>query len=216
MSYVDDAARGKVFRGTKTGSGNFDAKLLLGEETNTDTNPNDVKFGVTNQHHIGVWVKNANTGQPFQFNVKVGTSAGDRTMFFVANTGTDFKFGSFLTYYIGTSWNDGTWRYLELDLAPKLAALESGATISEVYGFVVQCKDIYLDDIIISGGAMEKSYQLLPGAAIAGYLGTQAGSAGSWDRWYHHFELGTVIAATDENGDRLGAYAPDITAITDM
>jgi RHS repeat-associated protein len=67
-------------------------------------------------------------------------------------------------------------------------------------------------------GALEKSYALIPGAAIGGYLGVQSGEAGgdagastpAWSRWHHHYnDLGTVIAATDEDGAKIGVYTPD-------
>ena len=38
---------------------------------------------------------------------------------------------------------------------------------------MVWANDVYIDDMILSGGSMEKSYQLIPGASIGGYIGAQ-------------------------------------------
>jgi RHS repeat-associated protein len=77
---------------------------------------------------------------------------------------------------------------------------------------------VEVDDIILSNadaGMVEtRSYQLIPDAAIGGYLAahkqTSSGATATTDQWYYHYnDLGTVMATTDAAGADIGIYEPD-------
>jgi hypothetical protein len=103
-------------------------------------------------------------------------------------------------------------------LEAKLQEQIPGEELVQVDGLYFYAKEIYVDDFALSSGRLEKSYALIPGAAIGGYLGAQSGAAGgaaggatpAWSTWYYHFnDLGTVLATTDSGGDAIGVYEPD-------
>ena len=74
--------------------------------------------------------------------------------------------------------NGAEWNYMEFDLEARLKQLRPGASVLTVDGVWFWARDLYVDDIVLSGGGLEKSYQLNPSAAISGYLGAQSGEAG--------------------------------------
>jgi RHS repeat-associated protein len=218
--YKTDSERGRVLHLSTTDSGDLDGKFIVGDFPYAETrNPNDVAFEDTIRRHLGLWVKNENTGNPYEIWVMIITDVRARQIIFKTATGTDAMDGANNPrYHIGTSYNDGEWHYLEFDLDPWLNVLLPSETILTVNAVRLFGKDLYVDDITLSGGALEKSYALIPGAAIGGYLGVQSGEAGgdagastpAWSRWHHHYnDLGTVIAATDEDGAKIGVYTPD-------
>lgn len=93
-----------------------------------------------------------------------------RQLAFRTIAGTDALSGNDCFFYLGTETNNNTWCYLDLALETKMKTLLSSWSIVKVNGIRIWCKDLYVDDIILSGGSMERTYQLVPGAAIGGYL----------------------------------------------
>jgi hypothetical protein len=130
---------------------------------------------------------------------------------FDTGTGTDANSGSCATDFIGNegTWNDGQWHYLELDLAARLGT-GSTLALAKVHGLIVHGVDLYVDDVILSGGALERSYQIYPGASIGGTLGEQNGASTNYSIIYYHYnELGTVVATTLASGALQYAYEAD-------
>jgi RHS repeat-associated protein len=71
-----------------------------------------------------------------------------------------------------------------------------------------------LDDLMFSAGKLKRSYQVIPGAAIGGVLGSQTGpnvvaENGQTRRYFHYNDLGTVMAQTKQNGTWEGVWEPD-------
>jgi RHS repeat-associated protein len=89
-----------------------------------------------------------------------------------------------------------------------LQAIKAGETITQIYGINLRCKNLYVDDIILSGGSIQKVYQVTPGAATGQYLGQQAGVGGT-KTYFHYNEMGTVLTTTNSTGARVGVWEPD-------
>ena len=53
---------------------------------------------------------------------------------------------------LGTSYNDGAWHYLDVDLETALQTHLTTETIQTIHGLRVRCNDLYLDDIVLSRG----------------------------------------------------------------
>ncbi len=95
--------------------------------------------------------------------------------------------------------------------------------VTRVNGLIFSARNLWVDDLMVAVGALERSWQVIPGAAIRGVLGTQTGAAGAldvtdgqtqavapWSKYYYHYnDLGTVYATMTAAGDKLGVYEPD-------
>ena len=73
---------------------------------------------------------------------------------------------------------------------------------------------MFVDDIVISSTKLDRSYQVVPGAAISGVLGSFTGpnvvaDAGNRVRYFHYNDLGTVMAQTRANATVEGVWEPD-------
>jgi RHS repeat-associated protein len=89
-----------------------------------------------------------------------------------------------------------------------------GHTVARVDGLMVLGGDVYLDDIVFSGGRLRRSRQVVPGAALGGVLGSWTGpnvvaENGVAARYFHYNDLGTVLAQTKSDGTLEGAWEPD-------
>ena len=93
-----------------------------------------------------------------------------------------------------------------------------GATVgsgsSGVTGILFTGKRLFVDDIAISSTRLDRSYQVIPGAAIAGVLGSFTGrnvvaDAGNRVRYFHYNDLGTVMAQTKANATVEGVWEPN-------
>lgn len=216
MTYVADAERGNVLRLHSTAGGTAPGSFLIGEETAADTNPNDLAFDITDRWHLGMWIKNE-SDQPMFIRVYMRYYDG------LAEEEWDWRL-SIITadfpddlnnYYIGSTYNDGEWHYIEFDLEERLKSTDASDYLIKLYGIQVNCKEAYVDDIIFSGGQLEKSLQIIPGLPVGGLLGAQTGvngatGVGAWGKYYYQTnDLGTVIATTDADAEKIGVYSPD-------
>jgi YD repeat-containing protein len=121
LEYVNDADRGRVLKFSTEASGPVDDTFLIGEPDSLGWNPIDEEFEITDRNVFSIWVRNANTSQKFYIIALVRTWDGDATytdryMMFRTESGTDFENSPWLGYYIGGSYNDNEWHYLEFDL----------------------------------------------------------------------------------------------------
>ena len=224
MSYADDADRGNAVHLHSTDPNALGGTFMIGD-TNSDINPNDEPWNDTDRRHGALWMRNANTNPTnfvhLRYIVEIEddqnppqTSSYD--MRFVTTTGTDTIDGNKLWYYIGTSFNDDQWHYMEFDLDQRVKdLLGSGYNLKKVFYFMTRCRDLYLDDLVLSGGMLRRTYQ------VAGLttFGSQEGALvqptpedalnDDTKTYYHYNDLGTVLSATDHNGDKIGVWEPD-------
>ncbi len=191
--------------------------FVLGDDPQGAFNPNDVPLDTTHSR-VGMWIKNNNTEEP-PYNVIVVQCLVEQEddsytwMNFYTMDGTD----STGNYFIGNSYNDGEWHYLEFDLPARLQQFGSAPTFVKLHliSVVGPMLDAQVDDIIVGQEILGKAYQLVPGAAAGGVIAAQSGTLGgigisAWGTWYYHLnELGTMIAATKSDGTKHGVYAPD-------
>ncbi len=63
------------------------------------------------------------------------------------------------THYLGTGLNDGEWQYVEIEVAELVSAI-AGHTVDLVEGIGFTGKDVYVDDVIISGSELYRAYQV--------------------------------------------------------
>jgi RHS repeat-associated protein len=110
--------------------------------------------------------------------------------------------------------NDNQWHYVEADLNAIVDMEYPGHTVARVDGLMVLGGDVYLDDIVFSGGRLRRSRQIVPGAALGGVLGSWTGpnvvaENGVTARYFQFNDLGTVLAQTKSDGTLEGAWEPD-------
>jgi RHS repeat-associated protein len=128
--------------------------------------------------------------------------------------GATGKTGSNVIYYLGSAMNDNEWHYVEADLNAIVDAEYPGHTVARVDGIMALCDDLYLDDIVLGGGRLRRSRQVVPGAALGGVLGSWTGpnvvaENGVAARYFQYNDLGTVLAQTKADGSLEGAWEPD-------
>ncbi|MRR30368.1 RHS repeat protein, partial [bacterium] len=202
LECINDSSRGWITH--MVGNG---ASFIIGDDWAESLNSNDTKFNDSAHKHLGLWIKNADASHtPFQIQVYAATAHYPNIVLnLMADNGTD---GSY-TKYLGSALNDGAWHYVEVDLGSFVAAQEAGDSLLAIYGLEFNCYayDLYVDDIILSGGELERSYGL-------GYAGAQTGSTGAydinsaqtqcitaWGKYYYHLnELGSIVSTTNLNG----------------
>ncbi len=229
LQYDEDSVRGQVLTLAAIGGA---ASMIVGDDSGENYNGNATAWAAQGRRQLGFWFKN-DDATPIEITVFGRASSGYGTLVFDTGTGTDYadSGNGCYVYYLGNAnrfptMNDGNWHYIELDLGAyqKQFSGVSGA-LTHVDGLAFTLPEdcqIQLDDIILSAGALERSYGLIPNATISGYLGAQTGSTGAkdvntqtqcvdpWSRYYYHFsDLGTVMATSNANGAKLGAYEPD-------
>jgi RHS repeat-associated protein len=67
-----------------------------------------------------------------------------------------------------------------------------------------------VDDVTLSPGAMERSYQAFVGGGTGEYLGMQVGGYGGFKKYYfHNDERGSLLALSDDTGATLNGYTYD-------
>lgn len=206
-------------RGRGEGTAYFGKGLFMIGDDQYGSNPNDVALGAAGTV-AQLWLRNADTGAGNDLALQfVFEDSGDAEyyIYFYTTAGTDNKSGSVFEVYLGTDANDGEWRFLELDLQGYVDALDGTLAIDEVNAAAVWGEDVFVDDMVLAAGKMRRSYAVNPLAAL-GPLGAQSGEDGGasasvaagWSRWWYSVsDLYTVLATTDDAGERLGGYAPD-------
>ncbi|MCE5228634.1 hypothetical protein LLG95_03450 [bacterium] len=218
LEYTTDAARGKVLHVAGTTSANG----IIGDAYGSNFNPNGTEWGVQGRRQLGFWLKNDGR-TTIQINVYCRTSAGLGLLVFLTNTGTDSNAGWGYIYHLANSdrfptINDGNWHYIELDLGTyqtQFSGVADAVTHVDGMMFCIGATQIHVDDIIVSAGAVERSYALIPKSVINGYMGVQTGvccsnNLSAWDRYYYHLsDLGSVMATTNLYGIIMGVYEPD-------
>ncbi len=229
LQYDEDSVRGQVLTLAAIGGA---ASMIVGDDSGENYNGNATAWAAQGRRQLGFWFKN-DDATPIEITVFGRASSGYGTLVFDTGTGTDYadSGNGCYVYYLGNAnrfptMNDGNWHYIELDLGAyqKQFSGVSGA-LTHVDGLAFTLPEdcqIQLDDIILSAGALERSYGLIPGAKIKGCLGAQTGSTGARDvntqtqcvsafeRYYYHFsDLGTVMATSNASGSKLGVYEPD-------
>ncbi len=225
LSYETDPDRGRTvhLRTTDASQSTF----IIGDASWGDLNPNDTHWALQGRRQLGLWVKNEHGGT-FQINVYGNASAGYSTFVFVSSTGTDTtaSWGGYVIHLgdLYPTLNDGQWHYVELDLGAWHAQFSGVAgALTRVNGLIFSARNLWVDDLTVAVGALGRSWQVIPGAAIRGVLGAQTGAAGAiditdgqtqavapWGKYYYHYnDLGTVYATTTATGDKLGVYQPD-------
>jgi hypothetical protein len=213
-----------VLKWTTPGCGSTGGRAMIGDQNADDLNDNDGPLAIADRPIWSYWAK-MNSGLRFHRFAYVETwdavaeQTHQRIIKYRADPGTN-TLDAFdnPVIYLGTEFNDWVWHYYEFDLEDDLQSLLPDEELVVVNGLRFDSAGISIDDMKLGTGRLEKSYALIPGAAIGGYLGVQSGEAGgdagastpAWSRWHHHYnDLGTVIAATDENGAKIGVYTPD-------
>jgi len=195
MSYADDAERGNAVNLHSTSTNALGGTFMIGD-TNSDINPNDDPWNDTDRKHGALWMRNANTNPTNFVHLRYIVESEDDQdppqtssydMRFVTTTGTDTIDGNNLWYYVGTSYNDDKWHYMEFDLDQRVKdLLGSGYNLKKVFYFMTRCRDLYLDDMVLSGGELRRSYQVVPKKSIGAVLGAKAGEnhkSGGRDLW---------------------------------
>ena len=180
-TYVTDSTRGKVVLLNTTATGATPAYWMIGDYNNM--NPNDTDFTAGGRDVVGMWVKSENSGQPFNIPLCVITSAGVMQITYHSNAVTESHSGSNITARIPgqslSAFANGQWHYIELPVTQTLQQWIPGATVgsgsSGVVGIMFNGKRLFVDDIVISSTKLDRSYQVVPGAAISGVLGSFTG-----------------------------------------
>jgi len=119
------------------------------------TNPNANPWNEADRLYIGLWIKNGDTNsnrQPMRVSALVTNTSDQRSLNWVIGSGSfsDTSTCKYLSNY--ATYNDGGWHYVELDLKGQLAS--KGETIKKVNGLVLRGADLYVDDVVLSGGVM--------------------------------------------------------------
>ncbi len=71
---------------------------------------------------------------------------------------------------------------IELDLGAWHEQFSGVAgALTRVNGLIFSARNLWVDDLTVAVGSLERSWQVIPGAAIRGVLGAQTGAAGAID-----------------------------------
>jgi RHS repeat-associated protein len=192
----------------------------LGDNVAENWNPTAApRWDDADRRHLSLWLRY--TGSPSNglfVIVAVETVDGsqnphERFMHFRSTDGSPY-ISTHPNYPLGEALEDGDWHYLELELQAWLEALYADETITAVNGMQIQALDIYVDDIVLGGGRLRRSRQVVPGAALGGVLGSWTGpnvvaENGVTARYFQYNDLGTVLAQTKADGSLEGAWEPD-------
>lgn len=227
MDYVTDSSRGKVLH-LNSGSaaansgvfmiGDSDSNDLKGSGGSNKDNPNAApwNWGDDAHGHIGLWIKNADPNHaPIRVGALVQVGDSEYNFNFVTDTGTDSNSNGCIYHHLGnnsdTNFNDGQWHYLELDLNAYAQSFLSDS-VYVIDGLVIKGANVYVDDIVLSGAALGKTYQLHFGAWINGSLGSWVINWQNQESkfFYHGMDLGMVMANTDKNGHATSICEPDM------
>ena len=213
MQYVTDpeGTRGNVLHLSTNTGGATVSNFLLGDEAGGNDNPNANPWNEADRLYIGLWIKNGDTNsnrQPMRVSALVTNTSDQRSLNWVIGSGSfsDTSTCKYLSNY--ATYNDGGWHYVELDLKGQLAS--KGETIKKVNGLVLRGADLYVDDVVLSGGVMVNTYQLVPQGRTGSYLGSQNGLSGGWTTSYYHYsDSWNIIATTDHDGQKISVSVSD-------
>jgi fibronectin type 3 domain-containing protein len=153
LTYVNDAERGRVVHTSTTGTGESDARSMIGDRLVSPFNPNDVAWEDNERKHASIWVRNTDaTDRPMRFYFDVETDEQRRLILYRTITADDpFINGQQeIECRIGASYNDGQWYYIAFDLAAQVEAI--GETLEQVNALYIYGNDYYFDDFVLSDG----------------------------------------------------------------
>jgi LruC domain-containing protein len=157
IEYTTDVVRGRVVHIWKTGSSQ--ARYILGGIGSWNTNPNALPWGLQDHRYLSVWMR-SEAGTAISVEGVVRTIDEQQQMttrrIICSTSGAAGTSGYSTTnghvfYYLGDSYNDGAWHYIELDLYDIWAMEDTGETILTVDAMMTQGDDYYIDDIAMRG-----------------------------------------------------------------
>lgn len=188
---------------------------MIGDWGTDDWNPNDTSLAEMNNRHLGMWIKNNIVNEPFTFTAMVKASSGAHYQVnFVTTSGSDWFDGTWMMeFYLNTNlFNNGAWNYLEVDIRNKFKTMLPYDDIAEVEALCFWANDIQVDDIVLSGHSLTRSYQVVPGQSLGGVLGSYSinSNGGVEDKsFYYYNELGSVVMTTNASNALRSINEPD-------
>jgi RHS repeat-associated protein len=183
-----------------------------------NTTPNTSPWHDTQRRHLSLWLRNWSAIAPCLTALLTTTDTQQvvrqRALQFPLDDGAPGWSDGEPCVPVGAQFATNQWHYLELDLSAELHKVLPGETITKINGLEVWAAKLRLADIVLSGGVCKRSYEVVPGAAIGGVLGSWTGpnvvaDNGNRVRYFHYNDLGTVLAQTKADGTMEGLWQPD-------